>query len=259
MAPHASFPTRTRDSVGDPYVIGLAVAFAIQWLLLAIAPRYRADWAIENALTVLCVAVLAVSYRRVPLSRTSYTCIALFLCVHSLGAHYTYSEVPYDTWFRAVTGRDLGELLEWRRNNFDRMVHFLYGLLLVYPIREVVVRATGLRGFWSYFLPMDLAMSSSATYELIEWGAAVVFGGNLGVAYVGAQGDPWDAQKDMSLAALGALLSTLAIAAVHRWRDRHARRAGSPFEAKGERRGQIERPAPTGSHSIEPPGLDRLH
>ena len=82
------------------------------------------------------------------------------------------------------------------------MVHFLYGLLLVYPIREVVVRATGLRGFWSYFLPMDLTMSSSATYELIEWGAAVVFGGDLGVAYVGAQGDPWDAQKDMSLAAL---------------------------------------------------------
>ena len=100
------------------------------------------------------------------------------------------------------------------------MVHFLYGLLLVYPIREVVVRATSLRGFWSYFLPMDLTMSSSATYELIEWGAAVVFGGDLGVAYVGAQGDPWDAQKDMSLAAFGALLSTLAVAAVHRWRDR---------------------------------------
>jgi putative membrane protein len=221
MATPASFPTRTRHRVGDPYVIGLAFAFAILWLLLAIRPRYRADWAIENALTVLCVAVLVASHRRMPLSRTSYTCIALFLCVHSVGAHYTYSEVPYDTWFRAVTGRGLGELFGWRRNNFDRMVHFLYGLLLVYPIREVVVRATGLRGFWSYFLPMDLTMSSSATYELIEWGAAVVFGGDLGVAYVGAQGDPWDAHKDMSLAALGALLSTLAMAAVHRWRDRH--------------------------------------
>ena len=78
-------------------------------------------------------------------------------------------------------------------------------------------------------------MSSSATYELIEWGAAVVFGGNLGVAYVGSQGDPWDAQKDMSLAALGALLSTLTIAAVHRWRDRNPRRDRLPHPSPGGR------------------------
>jgi putative membrane protein len=227
MVERAAYPTTSR-SAGDPYVIGLVVAFAILWLLLAIAPRYRADWAIENALTMLCVGALVVSYRRIPLSRTSYTCIALFLSIHSLGAHYTYSEVPYDAWFKAVTGCGLGELIGWRRNNFDRMVHFLYGLLLVYPIREVVVHATGLRGFWGYFLPMDLTMSSSATYELIEWGAAVVFGGDLGVAYVGAQGDPWDAQKDMSLAALGALLSTLAMAAVQRWRNRHQPRSPLP-------------------------------
>ena len=107
----------------------------------------------------------------------------------------------------------------WRVAIVERKQELL--LASVYPIREVVVHATGLRGFWSYFLPMDLTMSSSATYELIEWGAAVVFGGDLGVAYVGTQGDPWDAHKDMSLAALGALLSTLAMAAVHRWRGRH--------------------------------------
>ena len=228
MAKRMPLSTQTSQRKGDRYVIGLACAFAILWLLLAIGPRYRADWAIENVLTVLCVAVLVVSYRRLPLSRPSYTCLVLFLCLHSLGAHYTYSEVPYDAWFRALTGRGLGELLGWRRNHFDRMVHFLYGVLLVYPVREIVVRATGLRGFWSYFLPLDLTMSSSATYELIEWGAAVVFGGNLGVAYVGSQGDPWDAQKDMGLAALGALLSTLMIAALHRWRARNSRRDRLP-------------------------------
>jgi putative membrane protein len=234
MARRAPVPTRTSHGTGDPYIIGLAGAFAVLWLLLAIGPRDRADWAIEHVLTVLCVTVLVVSYRRVPLSRPSYTCLVLFLCLHSLGAHYTYSEVPYDTWFRAVSGRGLGELLGWRRNNFDRMVHFLYGVLLVYPVREIVVRATGLRGFWSYFLPLDLTMSSSATYELIEWGAAIVFGGSLGVAYVGSQGDPWDAQKDMSLAALGAVLSTLTIAALHRWRDRNLRRDRLPHPSRGE-------------------------
>jgi putative membrane protein len=203
----------------DRYVVVLATAFAALWLLLAIAPRHRADWALENALTVACVAGLAFFYRHAPMSRASYTCIALFLSLHSIGAHYTYSEVPYDAWLRAVTGHTVSELFGWRRNNFDRMVHFLYGVLLVQPIRELVVRATGLHGFWSYFVPLDLTMSTSATYELIEWGAAVVFGGDLGVAYVGAQGDPWDAQKDMSLAALGAVLSTLVIA----WGDRRGR------------------------------------
>ncbi len=154
----------------------------------------------------------------------SYWLIFLFLTLHAVGAHYTYSEVPYDAWFTALTGKSLNQTLGWQRNNFDRMVHFLYGLLLTQPAREALVHATGLRGFWAYFLPMDLTMSSSATYELIEWGAAMVFGGDLGVAYVGAQGDMWDAQKDMSLAALGALLSTVAAATCHWARtSRHER------------------------------------
>ncbi len=207
------------------YVAWLAGGFALVWLALAVRPRHRADWALENALVVVLVAVLALSYRRFPLSRISYTLVALFLSVHAMGAHYTYSEVPYDAWVTAATGRGLNELLGWRRNHFDRVVHFLYGLLVVYPVREVFVRATGLSGFWSYFLPMDLTMSSSALYELIEWGTAMVFGGDLGIAYVGAQGDPWDAQKDMSLAALGALVGITAAAAVDRWRLRGLARA----------------------------------
>ena len=233
MGHPASLAAASRPGHVDRYVIGLAAAFAVLWLVLAISPRHRADWALENALTVACIAALAVFYRRAPLSRTSYTCIALFLSLHSIGAHYTYSEVPYDAWFRVLTGHSLTDMLGWRRNNFDRMVHFLYGVLLVHPIRELVVRATGLRGFWGYFLPMDLTMSSSATYELIEWGAAVVFGGELGVAYVGAQGDPWDAQKDMSLAALGAVLSTLAIVVTDRWSARH--RSQSTHASPGDR------------------------
>jgi putative membrane protein len=199
------------------YVALLAALFAIVWLGLAIEPRYRGDWALENVLTVLAVALLALT-RRVPFSPLSYTLVFLFLTFHAVGAHYTYSEVPYDAWFTALTGKSLNRTLGWQRNNFDRIVHFLYGLLLTQTVREAFVHATGFRGFWGYFLPMDLTMSSSATYELIEWGAAMVFGGELGIAYVGAQGDPWDAQKDMSLAALGALLSTVTAATCHRCR-----------------------------------------
>ena len=208
----------------DRYVATIAAVFALIWLGLAIEPRHRADWALENALVVVAVPVLALAYRRRALSRVSYTLVFVFLTLHAVGAHYTYSEVPYDAWIRALTGQSLDATLGWQRNNFDRLVHFAYGLLLTYPVREVVVRATGLRGFWGYFLPMDLTMSTSATYELIEWGAAMVFGGDLGIAYVGAQGDPWDAQKDMWLAVLGAVLATVAAAARHRLRDRGVRR-----------------------------------
>jgi putative membrane protein len=214
------------------YLSILIVLFAIIWLALAVRPRNRAGWAHENARVVLVVLALVLTRRRLALSGLSYTLIFLFLTLHSVGAHYTYSEVPYDAWFTALTGYGLNGLLGWQRNNFDRIVHFIYGLLLAFPIREVFVRATGLTGFWGYFLPMDLTMSSSATYELIEWGAAMVFGGDLGIAYVGAQGDSWDAQKDMLLAALGALVSVTLTAAVDRGRStrcvrlRRTRRAG---------------------------------
>jgi len=150
-------------------------------------------------------------------SRVSYTLIFLFLCLHTVGAHYTYSLVPYDDWWRALTGRSLNSLLGWERNNFDRVVHFSYGLLLAYPIREIFLRVAEVRGFWAYFLPMDVTLSTSALYELIEWGAAEFFGGDLGAAYLGTQGDIWDAQKDMALAALGAVIA-MAITALVNWK-----------------------------------------
>ena len=177
------------------------------WLGLAFEPFDRKDWLLENLLLVVGVAVLALTYRKFPLSRISYTLIFVFLCLHTLGAHYTYAEVPYDRWWTSLTGSTFNELVGWKRNNFDRVVHFSYGLLLAYPIREVFLRVAGVRGFWGYFLPLDLTMSSSMLYELIEWMAAEFFGGDLGVAYLGTQGDVWDAHKDMALASLGALLA----------------------------------------------------
>lgn len=197
------------------YVLALAVLFALEWTALAINPRYRLDWALENALTVAFVAALALSRHRLCLSRTSYTALFVFLSLHTIGAHYTYSEVPYDEWARAATGRAISDLFGWERNHFDRLVHFAYGFLLAYPIREILVRFAGAHGVWSYYLPLTVTMSTSADYELIEWAAASVFGGGLGVAYLGTQGDVWDAQKDMALAASGALVSMILLAIAH--------------------------------------------
>jgi putative membrane protein len=108
-------------------LLALLAAFSFA---LAIRPHDRADWLLENSLLFAAVGVLIGTRRVLPLSRVSYTLLFLFLCLHTVGAHYTYSLVPYDTWFETVTGRTLSERTGWERNHFDRLVHFLYGLLL---------------------------------------------------------------------------------------------------------------------------------
>jgi putative membrane protein len=197
------------------YLALLAGLLAVEFVWLAIAPVDRAAWALENALVVVFAAALGLSQRRLPLSRVSYTLIFLFLALHEIGAHYTYSEVPYDAWFQSLFGASLDRALGFERNHFDRLVHFLYGLLLAYPVREVVLRIANMRGFWGYFLPLDFTMSTSMIFELFEWLAAEVFGGDLGAAYLGTQGDVWDAHKDMALASLGALIAMLLTAAIN--------------------------------------------
>ncbi len=187
----------------------LTVLLGIEFVVLAIAPNDRKDWLLENVLMVLFVGAMFASYGKLTLSRISYFLIFLFLSLHLIGAHYTYAQVPYDRWFESLTGHSLNSVLGWERNNFDRVVHFSYGLLLAYPIREVFQRVAKLRGFWSYFFPLDITMSTSMLYELIEWGAAAAFGGELGQAYLGTQGDIWDAHKDMAFASLGALIAML--------------------------------------------------
>ena len=183
---------------------------------LAIDPHDRAAWLLENSLLFGGVAVLVATHKVLPLSRISYTLIFLFLCMHAVGAHYTYSLVPYDAWLESLTGHTLSSVTGWDRNHFDRLVHFSYGLLLAYPAREVFLRVADVRGFWGYYLPLDVTMATSMIYELIEWGAAAAFGGDLGVAYLGSQGDPWDAQKDMALATVGAVAAMLITAAINR-------------------------------------------
>lgn len=202
-------------------VLVLLALFGLEWLALAIRPIDRSDWMLENALVVVGIGVLALTYRWFRFSRVSYTLLFLFLCLHEIGAHYTYAKVPYDSWLRAIAGTGMGSLFGAERNHFDRLAHFAFGLLLSYPMREVFVRVAQARGFWSYYLPLDMTMAFSMLFELIEWAAASLFGGDLGVAYLGTQGDPWDAQKDMALASLGGLIAMIVTALVnlHHQRD----------------------------------------
>lgn len=197
------------------YFFILVLLFTIEFIVLAVSPHDRHDWFLENVLVLIFAVGLALTYKKFPLSRVSYTLIFIFLCLHEIGAHYTYAEVPYDAFAVQYLGFSINELFGWERNNFDRVLHFSYGLLLAYPIKEFYSRVANASGFWGYFFPLELTMASSMFYELIEWGAAEYFGGELGMAYLGTQGDVWDAHKDMALASLGALIAMLITMAIN--------------------------------------------
>jgi putative membrane protein len=191
------------------YPLALLVLFSVWWLVLAIAPWFRQDWLLENMLVFIAIALLVLGYRRLRLSNFAYTLLFVFMVLHEVGAHYTYSEVPYDHWAEALTGSTVSEALGLERNHYDRLMHFLYGLLVTPAAIELLDARAPQRGPWRWLLPLLFMISHSTVYELVEWGAAEVFGGDLGQAYLGTQGDAWDGQKDSALAALGALVAVV--------------------------------------------------
>lgn len=215
------------------YLAILTGLFLVEAAIVAIKPWYPQDWMLENILPVVFLAYLWGTVNKLTMSKVSYTLIFIFLAFHEIGSHYTYAEVPYDAAFKSLTGVSFNSLVGWERNNFDRVVHFLYGLLLGYPIRELYFRIADARGFWGYFLPLEFTMATSMLYELIEWGAANIVGGDLGMAYLGTQGDIWDAHKDMALASLGALIAMIITAAInYRVQKDFAREWSESFQVK---------------------------
>jgi len=215
-----------RQAIFSPaYPKWLLGVFAVWFGVWAIGPPHPGDFVLEHIFTVLFVAFLWWNHRRFRLSNLSYTAIFVFMCLHVIGAHYTYSEVPYEEWGRGLASwfgaRDFSiqALFGFERNHYDRLVHFCFGLLMAYPVREIFIRIVRVRGFWGYYLPLDVMMSLSVVYELIEWGVAVVVGGDVGQSYLGTQGDEWDAQKDMALATLGGFIA-MTVTALVNWRYR---------------------------------------
>lgn len=169
------------------------------WTLMAIRPLYPRDWLLENLLVFFYAALLLATYRRFAFSNLSYALFTVFLSLHMVGAHYTYAEVPLGYWVR--------DALELSRNHYDRLVHFSFGLLIAYPFREILLRAAGLRRSWSYVMPVVTVLGFSGFYEGLEAITAMVVSPELGVAYLGTQGDEWDAPKDTLLAMLGAVVA----------------------------------------------------
>ncbi|WP_231896470.1 MULTISPECIES: DUF2238 domain-containing protein [unclassified Halomonas] len=163
----------------------------------------------ENLLVLAVMPVLARFWYRGGVSRWAWGGVFAFLMFHTVGAHYTYSKVPYDLWWQTLFGYSLDHCLGFDRNQYDRWVHFLCGLLLLPLITELMKRHFLIASFLNRVVPVMIILSHAALYELVEWLAAIMLSSELGQAYLGAQGDIWDAQKDMALALLGAVVASV--------------------------------------------------
>jgi putative membrane protein len=177
----------------------LFAVFVVDWILLSLNVAHFQDWILENVLTVPFALLILLMHKWFRLSNISYGLIFAYMVLHIIGTHYTYSEVPFGFW--------LQNLLGLSRNHYDRIIHFSFGLLMAYPMREIAVRIGNIRGLWGLYVPIEFVLAFSAIYEILEWLIAIIFGGDLGIAYLGTQGDEWDAIKDMALAGLGAVIA----------------------------------------------------
>ena len=173
------------------------------WYLLlsgwtAYGPVDREFWAIASILPACLVVGLIAMHRWLPLSPLSYVLITVFLSLHTIGVHYTYAQVPLGAW--------VDQALHLGRNHFDRVVHFSFGFLLAYPMEEAFRLLAHARGWVLYYLPVMTILGLSGLWEIIESWVAGAVHPELGITYLGSQGDIWDAQKDMAAAFYGALL-----------------------------------------------------
>ncbi len=170
-------------------------------------PRDRFTWFLEVFPLFIALPVLALTYRRFPLTPLLYTCITLHGMILLVGGHYTYAEVPLFNWIR--------DTFHLSRNHFDRVGHFAQGFVPALIARELMVRTSTLRqGKWLFVVSLACALSISLIYELFEWLVAA-FTGTAADAFLGTQGDPWDTQKDMAMALAGALVALSLFSRLH--------------------------------------------
>ncbi|MBP7514678.1 MAG: DUF2238 domain-containing protein [Flavobacteriales bacterium] len=207
----ASSPRRTAFGT-NTLLKAYFVLFLTAWLATFVGTTNRANWFTENTLTALLIGGLCISYRKFRFSDLSYTLFFIYILLHIYGAMYTYAENPFGYW--------LQDAMHLARNHYDRIVHFSFGFMLAYPMRDYFKNHFRWPNWVCWVLPVEITMSFSAAYELIEWAVADVFFPAEGAAYLGSQGDIWDAQKDMGLAFSGAVLAMLLFSTAKRFARR---------------------------------------
>lgn len=193
-----------------PFRAWLLIVFGLCFAISAIRPLHPFDFVVEHTFTLgLLAFLLGLEKWSRPLSNTSCALLFVYMLLHVVGAHYTYSLVPYDAWAEALLGRDITTTFGFERNHYDRVVHLGFGLLLVKPVGELISRWMPLGNGQALFVTVLVLATLSKVYELIEWLFAIIMSPDAAELYNGQQGDMFDAHKDMGLALVGAMLAAL--------------------------------------------------
>jgi putative membrane protein len=176
------------------------IFFMTIWLSTLIGTSNMSNWIMENALVILSLILIIYTNKKYQFSDLSFILFTIYLALHVYGSKYSYAENPFGYWLK--------DYFHLERNHYDRIVHFSFGFLLAYPMREAFISWFKFPTWVGWLLPIEITLSFSGLYELVEWVVADVFFPEQGAAYLGTQGDIWDAQKDMFLATTGAILAT---------------------------------------------------
>lgn len=204
VASNPSEVLSTRRLPARLLVLAIVICVASVWA----PPAGRLSWLLEVGPGLLGIAVMVATYRRFPLSNWVYVCTFLHLMVLIYGGIYTYALTPLGNWAR--------DAFDLSRNHYDRVGHLALGVFPAFTIREVLLRKTPLqRGGWLVFIVLSVVLAVAAFWELLEWWVTLIVASDVGTAFLGSQGDPWDAQWDMVLALLGAAAALPLFSAAH--------------------------------------------
>ncbi|WNB93869.1 DUF2238 domain-containing protein [Bacillus sp. NEB1478] len=191
-------------------LLAIVTAFFI-WSF--IKPKHYFIWMLEVGPSVLAIVVILFLYNKMRLTTFSYTIIAFLTILTFIGGHFTYDDVPLFDWFQSH--------FNLKRNHYDRFGHFLKGLLVIVFL-EILIRKTALPiGKWAQFLALNMTLAIATLYEIVEWIAGKM-SKRTSKDFVGAQGDIWDAQWDMSLTLVGSLI---AIILLTKWHNRYLKKS----------------------------------
>ncbi|MDQ1340058.1 MAG: putative rane protein [Campylobacterota bacterium] len=180
--------------------ISLFFTYLSIWVYLSIDPLFFDDWLLENLLVFVAVPLILIFNKKYNFSLESSIYLFVFMSLHAVGSHYTYSHMPFFNELKEAFGFD--------RNYYDRIVHFLFGYLIFIPLMELLLK-NGIKKSIAIWFAFFMIVSFSAFYEIVEWLATEVTNPDLGIAFLGAQGDVWDAQKDSALAICGSVLGIM--------------------------------------------------
>jgi putative membrane protein len=186
----------------------LSVVVVVCIATVANPPAGRTSWLLEVGPGLAGIFVLIVLYKRFPMSHIVYWFVFIHVLILIYGGYYTYAETPLGNWAQEAFGLS--------RNHYDRVGHIALGVFPAFTIREVLLRRTPLqRGGWLYFIVISIVLAVAAFWELLEWWVALLVASDIGTAFLGSQGDIWDAQWDMLLALVGAMVALPILSRLH--------------------------------------------